>query len=224
MQNTPEKQYFLSVLNTLKVVFYGAFLSRGRKKGSRTSRFCRSSTMLPSHALLTQLQAVAVGLTGIFGRDEMNQGNKWEQRRLSGYRLQLNGGPLSPDTGPAFSHNQRWVVFRERLGLGPRADINESGEVRRVTRQMTAGISRPLATVPCKAKRQYLLTLQVSRYCLLALQRTVAHENPVDQALLADSDTRITSYWWLAALFTSGAGSVHSLRAKPKGSICLLYK
>ena len=24
--------------------------------------------------------------------------------------------------------------------------------------------------LPCKAKRQYLLTLQVSRYCLLALQ------------------------------------------------------
>ena len=29
---------------------------------------------------------------------------------------------------------------------------------------------RQVAILPCKAKRQYLLTLQVSRYCLLALQ------------------------------------------------------
>ena len=29
-----------------------------------------------------------------------------------------------------------------------------------------------LTSLPCKAKRQYLLTLQVSRYCLLALQST----------------------------------------------------
>ena len=30
------------------------------------------------------------------------------------------------------------------------------------------------AALPCKAKRQYLLTLQVSRYCLLALQSSAA--------------------------------------------------
>ena len=27
--------------------------------------------------------------------------------------------------------------------------------------------------LPCKAKKQYLLTLQVGRYCILALQRSM---------------------------------------------------
>ena len=32
-----------------------------------------------------------------------------------------------------------------------------------------------LSMLPCKAKRQYLLALQVSRYCLLALQSSMRH-------------------------------------------------
>ena len=33
--------------------------------------------------------------------------------------------------------------------------------------------TRQVAILPCKAKRQYLLTSQVSRYCLLALQDSI---------------------------------------------------
>ena len=59
---------------------------------------------------------------------------------------------------------------RQRQMWRPRIDKWRGFKTEVAARYLTP---RHYAVLPCKAKRQYLLTLQVSRYCLLALQSSV---------------------------------------------------
>ena len=43
-----------------------------------------------------------------------------------------------------------------------------------VSKAMFAIVGRYRPILPCKAKRQYLLTCKVSKYCLLALQSSIS--------------------------------------------------
>ena len=73
------------------------------------------------------------------------------------------------------------------------------------------------SVLPCKTKRQYLLVLQVSRYCLLPLQRSV---NPVaglvDAIFPQAGDVHAMASWW--ATFCNVADL-----AQQKQNICITF-
>ena len=70
-------------------------------------------------------------------------------------------------------------------------------------------------TLPYEAKRQYLLTLQVSRYCLLALQgRTDENQESLSNIIIEK----------LLFMVVLMCDIKQHCSAKTKGSICLLVK